>query len=490
MEVMISLSDEVLDFNNIVASELTFGDLERSAFASVQRLFTSVLEKLLVQLDEALFRELAGGRYQSHQKQSVTLPTLVGEVEVCRRRYQDTETGEWLYPLDELLELDTQHQVSPGLVELTTRWAIKGVSYRDTRDRLRDLYGSQLLSPETIRQLVGRVAEKVKSREEEQLQAPEGNRPEETSPGRQAQVLFIEADGISTSLQQDAQDRMEGKVGVAHTGWQRRYAGGQSEEFKLRDKSYWVSVEEGAVFWDGFSRQLLVDYEITEETAVVINGDAAAWIPEGVHYFPHAIYNYDRYHLKRRLKRLLRHHPGLLTAGLTAADDYDPEGIVAAVAQAEAIEDDLQLQQELTAFRRFLKRHSAALQDYRQRLEQSGVDTSGYRGLGAAESNVSKFADRLKGQGRSWSRQGLWAMLKGLKARFAGELRACVQRTPQPELVDLKAVETTASEWVNYSPQRISSGVKAGRLADRSGAGGGPRSGRWRRQLSRIHPPF
>ncbi len=38
---------------------------------------------------------------------------------------------------------------------------------------------------------------------------------------------------------------------------------------------------------------------------VVINGDRASWIRAGVDYFPKAIYQVDRFHVKRDLRRLL-----------------------------------------------------------------------------------------------------------------------------------------------------------------------------------------
>jgi len=39
---------------------------------------------------------------------------------------------------------------------------------------------------------------------------------------------------------------------------------------------------------------------------VVINGDRAGWIRKGLEYFPRAMYQVDRFHLKRDLRTLLR----------------------------------------------------------------------------------------------------------------------------------------------------------------------------------------
>src|SRR5690606_12274701 len=53
-----------------------------------------------------------------------------------------------------------------------------------------------------------------------------------------------------------------------------------------------------------------------------------------------------------------------------------------------------------------------AVVDYRVRLQALGLDTEGLRGMGAAESQVDTFADRVKGRGRSWSPKGLAAMME------------------------------------------------------------------------------
>src|SRR5699024_12741702 len=72
-----------------------------------------------------------------------------------------------------------------------------------------------------------------------------------------------------------------------------------SEEYELRNKSYWYSLEDGENFWELFSRYVYSEYSITEDTPVIINGDAAPWIRAGVDYFENAVYTYDRYHLKK-----------------------------------------------------------------------------------------------------------------------------------------------------------------------------------------------
>src|SRR5690625_7631673 len=87
---------------------------------------------------------------------------------------------------------------------------------------------------------------------------------------------------------------------IVHEGWGKRHP--SSSDYELKNKSYWETIESGQVFWEEFSRYLYEKYEITNDTHIVINGDGAACIRNGIDYFPSAIYSYDRYHLKRWIK--------------------------------------------------------------------------------------------------------------------------------------------------------------------------------------------
>src|SRR5699024_7970915 len=56
----------------------------------------------------------------------------------------------------------------------------------------------------------------------------------------------------------------EVKLGVVHEGWKRKHP--SSEEYELRNKSYWYSLEDGENFWELFSRYVYSEYSITEDT--------------------------------------------------------------------------------------------------------------------------------------------------------------------------------------------------------------------------------
>lgn len=82
--------------------------------------------------------------------------------------------------------------------------------------------------------------------------------------------------------------------------------------------------------------------------------------------------------------------------------------------------------------------------DYRIRLKEQGVDTTGLRRLGAAESQAATFADRVKGRGRSWSPLGLASMMELLSWRNTDRLEEMFGH--------LKGWLSNATSWLDVSP--------------------------------------
>ncbi|TMZ42020.1 ISLre2 family transposase, partial [Klebsiella pneumoniae] len=171
------------------------------------------------------------------------------------------------------------------------------------------------------------------------------------------------------------------------------------------------------------SRQLEEQYAITERTYVVINGDGAPWIRAGVDYFQNALYTYDRYHLKTWIKQALSNRSKQERQRVyEAADAHDPSAMLAAIAEAEKAETDVEKQAEIAGLREFILENQEAFRDYRERLKEKGVDTSGMRPMGSAESNMNLMSKRLKKNGYSWSRSGLGAMVSAMIHRLEGTL--------------------------------------------------------------------
>src|SRR5699024_2828834 len=219
------------------------------------------------------------------------------------------------------------------------------------------------------------------------------------------------------------------KIGVVHEGWEKRHP--SSEEHILQNKSYWATLENGQTFWEDFSRYLYGKYDITDQTHIVINGDGAPWIRNGVDYFPSAIYTYDRYHIKPWIKAALSNRTKKERhLAYKAADKNDPIALVTAVAEAEKAETDEKKKKEIGELRLFVLENQDAFRDYRDILKEKDedLDTSWMRPMGSAESNMNMFSKRLKSLGYSWAPEGLKGMLNAMIHRFEGTLIQAIDK--------------------------------------------------------------
>src|SRR5690625_5141599 len=392
--------------NNDINNLPTLKEIESNLFGELQEIFQKTLTSILDEIDVWLRDNRDFERFENREKQETTLATMFGSITINRRIYRDRESGVRVALLDKYLGYDGSDSLSPFLTEMAVKWAIKGPSYRDARDRFCDLLGYQVTSHETIRQEVLKIR-------------PKEIVSDESTPKKEKDVLFLEVDGHNVHKQNSTRKSREIKFGIVHEGWEKRDP--RSKEYELKNKSYWETLENGQEFWEESSRYLYGKYKITKNTHVIINGDGASWIRYGVNYFASAIYTYDRYHLKPWIKRALRNRTiEERRRAYIAADENDPIALVISIAEAERAETDEEKKEEISDLREFILENQDAFRDYRDILKErdKDLDTSWMRPMGSAESNMNLFSKRLKALGYSWSECGLKGMLNGMIHRL------------------------------------------------------------------------
>lgn len=398
--------------------KVSFREIEAKLFRGLAEVFRRSLAEVLKELDEALYETRDGKRYVVKDRRSREVDTLFGTVRIERRYYLDRESGEYVALLDKELGLGGGSRLSPGLEQAVVFQGVNGPSYRMAVEGLAAVYGYAPVSHETMRRRVQATGELI---------ADEERRCQEEGDGvRRVPVLIIEADGLHAHLQRP-RGSAEQRIVTVHEGWEKRSPG--SGEYVLKKRSYCV-VRDGDDAWDEVSRHVYGRYDVSG-TVVVINGDRASWIREGVGWFSDAaaaLYQFDRFHIERDLKRVLRERPGLAQAALESYRGGRAQEVPAVLREAEAAEPDRKKAKEIRALLDDLSRDPDALRDYRVRLREAGYRIDGLRGLGAAESNMDRFANRVKKRGQSWSRRGLHGMLNALAKRFEGGLPGYVQR--------------------------------------------------------------
>lgn len=403
--------------------------LEVALFKRLAQEFARLFVVTLEEIDAWLAQQRDRRRFRLKDKDPRTLQTLFGvEVTFSRRRYLDRHSGKSVYLLDEVLQLPAQKQVSPALGAWALGQAVLTNSYRGACRSLQALYGHQVLSHESIRQVVLAMGQGLQKEQEERLQEAEGT--------RKARVVFLEVDGLSVALQRGKQRRVEEKLLTVHEGWRQRHPA--SDEYELVNKRHFRTQAQD--FWESASRFVYSLYDIDEETVVVINGDRARWIRQGVSYFPNAIYQVDAFHLLRELRELFD-QDGSAMAQLVQARQTDVTGatFMAKLAQACAGLRDAKKRERCQALLRDLADIPDAAVDYRLRLAAREIPTQGLRGLGAAESQADTFADRVKHRGRSWSCEGLAAIMEVLCWRNTERLDQVMNRV---EVLLARAEET------------------------------------------------
>lgn len=394
--------------NNCTNNLSTLKELEQNLFHELQGVYQATLVSILEEADIWLRDHRDFKRLENREMQECTIATMFGPVTINRRKYIDHEKGERVALLDQYLQFNGGASLSPFLTEVAVDWAVRGPSYRDSQDRFCDLLGYQVMSHEKIRQEVLKIEPKVCD--------------EKSVEPKNVDVLFLEVDGLHAHKQNSTRKTREIKLGIVHEGWERKHP--SSEEYALKNKSYWHTLENSETFWEEFSRYLYNQYEITKNTHIIINGDAAKWIRGGVEYFESAIYTYDRYHLKKWIKDALRQRSKReRRKAYLAADANDPVALLIAIAEAEKKETDDEKKKEIGDLRLFILENQEALRDYREILaEKTDIDVSEMRPMGAAESNMNLFSRRLKKMGYSWSFEGLEGMTSAIIHRFEGTL--------------------------------------------------------------------
>lgn len=407
--------ETILEFGDI-----SFNRIERYIFQEMLRHGADLLRRVLEGLDAQLAQERPRGRYALKEKRVRHLDSLLGTVEFSRRYYRDRGTGEQVFLLDEYLGLEKSRRLSPALGHTAVVQGVLGPSYRSASESLRHLYGYSVLSPETVRQLVLETGEEIFRDSSSRQLDPRG----EESP----EVLYLEADGYWHSLQGELRSRCEVKLLLSHEGWRPRYPG--SSEHELVGRCYRQGIRSSEEFWEAASRELYSRYDL-QDTVVVINGDRADWIREGVDYFPRALYQMDRYHIVKDLHRLLGASPTHLSEALSAYRRGEVVKLQWVLADALDHLPEGDNREKLRGLLLDIGNNPESCIDYRRRLEGLGIDTEGMRGLGAAESTVDRFSNRTRKRGQSWSLRGLMGIIRSIGKYFEGDIEQYTLRSPR-----------------------------------------------------------
>jgi Ni/Co efflux regulator RcnB len=436
-------------------------ELEQLMWNAALETFQQSMVEILSMIDVYLMATRDKCRYEYKEIKESTYVTMLGTITINRRYYWDKDNKEWVYLLDRTLGFEGRERVSSGLKELVVLWATKGPSYRDVQDRLKDLFGHQVLSHEKIRQILIQVSDAFKQKNT--------TFSEEPTFKRHVDILFIEADGFWTGVQHKGRKfrrKRETHMIVVHEGWERRQGQGKKADYRLKNPMYITAIagkEED--IWEETWLRIAQEYKDINKTQIIINGDLAPWISAGTEHFENALYQCDRFHLKREARRVLRGNNGYIQEALHQIEQNNPEKLLKTVNKAVEEAPNQEKKEDIQKFKLQVQKHKESLIDYRQRLKAQGVKISpAWRGMGAAESNVDRFKLRTAKRGRAWSKKGLAAILHMLGLLYEDTLHNSIKQLDISlnEKIDTEELITMSASKVAKTVGRKALGVQQG----------------------------
>ena len=406
---------------SIPKEKLNVHTLEEMALELAIQIGKQVMIKTLKEVDDGLMKERDKENLKNQGLRARYLTTRLGDISFKRRAYYDS-ARKLRYLLDEDMGLEKNRRVTVQREKIESALAATSESYRDAQMRCEAFFGGSR-SHETIRSQVIREGKRIERKERNLAKSEISNQA--SSPARD--MVIVEVDGTPIHLQKKDRKlyrrRMaEVRLGVAYTGWERRYRGGNGKQVRLKDKYVYGEVgTDGNGFMERLSSTCEERYGISKAKVSLVGGDGAWWIREGQRdWFPNSQLCLCKYHLQKALtdtlgySKEIRNHIKRLIAKkdlLGVKKVLDKERIKAWMDEKKT--------EKIAKLKGYLIDNWEAIDGVRKAKKKNPHLKSKLRNTGAIEGNIDKvIANRFKKRGRGWSMRGASGLLKvGTKIR-------------------------------------------------------------------------
>ncbi|HUR03603.1 MAG TPA: UPF0236 family protein [Nonomuraea sp.] len=417
---------------HLVSDQADVGSLERTIGAALGEIGVRLWHELVARLEAALPTPVTcagcGGRLKANGRAPRRLVTLVGEVELRRRRYRCTGCGAEQVPLDAALGLEPRVAHILGVRERGL-WLVTELSYAKAVEAAAELRGWPIGRGELHRWVAdeGAALEAAQAAETEALL---GAHPDRRSRPRRGGTVWVSADGTMVHDRATGSE-LEVKIGLVFDGARRTG--------RTRRALTGRTLDAGTGSWTAFAERftaLCTRLGVFDAERILFVSDGAAsirWIRERA--FPTAIELLDWYHLVEALRSAIGHdRPDRLETALAVAEPGDAERLAELLA-GWAYEEaglDLARSDRLTAVWGYVTNNRRAIENYRiVPLASSGPMEK------AVDIVVAR---RFKARGMSWFRRGVSALvrlrllrLNGTWTRYwSGRFAALLRPWPSP----------------------------------------------------------
>ena len=173
---------------------IKFYELERKVYKLVCELGCEILKNILEKQDEKLMNNRDKKIYRHSGYKKDTIKTMMGEVEYSRVIYKKDK--EYVFLLDDTLEINKIGKISYNLVERMLQTVVNTPSYRKASEEIKNLT-NQTISHEALHTLVWQVGKMIEEKENKEIKLYRENKL--IAGNKNIPALFEEADRIVVS---------------------------------------------------------------------------------------------------------------------------------------------------------------------------------------------------------------------------------------------------------------------------------------------------
>lgn len=198
-------------------------------------------------------------------------------------------------------------------------------------------------------------------------------------------------------------------------GWERLPQ--RQERYRLANKKVYCHGTPEIPFWDGAGLMFHRYWDLSYTKLIVLGGDDADWINDGMDAMGYCVRQLDGFHLSRYCRRGWKEgkvvYDALRCGVVVSGELHEREGKTAQKS------------------RDYISRHQTEGIDWRVKIGSDFPIPEDARGLGTMEGNESHlFSDRMKDRGMSWTIKGAQHMGKAIQLVANGELGKWCDNNP------------------------------------------------------------
>jgi len=247
--------------------------------------FGNQVTQFLVEYAENIIFKLKDRKekFECLEKDDRTIISIFGEVNFKRRYYQDKETKERIYLLDQFLKLEKRERMLPNVKERLIDEA-RETSYKRAGEKAS--YGTEI-SKQTVKNEIHKLDFKPEIVEEKENK-------------KKVKKLYIIADEDHVHLQKGGIE--EPRLIIVYDS-----IIAKGKRIELKNKKHFGGIYTKKIddLWEEVMTYIENNYDTEYLERVYISGDGANWIKTGLEWIIKSVYVLDEFHMKKAVNGIV-----------------------------------------------------------------------------------------------------------------------------------------------------------------------------------------